>query len=825
MSTKLHGKITRLFAVKPDGWFSGVFKDYNSHSTVRIAGVYHRSIDQSIKYDIICDKNVHPKYGEQYNIVSMTPHIPLNKDHILAYLSGDSFKGVGPKIAEKIVNQFGTDSLDVINNEPDRLKSELGLSDRIVSILVKGESSGAIENQIRKLVPNISSNLIKKIADTYCDGDLTIGSSKILNIINNDPYRMLYDIPNVRFKDIDEIAIAAGFDIYDKKRTDECYRFALHQYIQNTHNVFLSTANQTEMNQFYNQVLWNVGYPDLEVNQFGQSVYKTKCIETVNQMFNCPSSIVGISIDTDENGQVYIYDRDIKQEEDGLSYLISECLLRKSIFMQRSGISVADIDDNINLYEKRNPHIKFDSSQRTAIIMGLISPISIIKGGPGHGKTAVLDCILDIFSKYVDDKEPVVSAPTGRAVSVLKKATSNTYGVPYKVATAMRLITTNNQLSKSKEKRSEYEKMKNDFSSTLVVLDECSMLGIGTAFRFMSLFENCQFIFVGDVNQLPSIEYGQFFKDICDCGLIVKTELTENHRANGKLIVENAERINEGDTNIDFSDASQFELCPYDGDYSKYIIDEYVNYVMPNGVIDYVKMSDVCILCPTNNYETGARYLNYAIREIVNPLVNNALSNQDGYEIDQTHIYISKDLPDVKLRVGDRVMYTKNRPDVVCKTIVGRSGDDEMGIYNGDTGIIMEFKASSSPSACDVLILKLDNGKLAYIEGDYIKDMTLAYATTIHKSQGSEYGLVLLSMQHSILNIPGDFASRNLLYTAVTRAKDKVKIIGNPNSFYKCIYTVSNPRNSRLGYKTKTQFSNMKQLMKRGISRGAMALS
>ena len=801
MTTDLCGKITKTFCVKPDGWFSGVFYDENKSRKVKINGVYSRGLDMSLTYEIFAELVHHPVYGDQYKILSMRPKVIMDKDHIISYLSGESFKGIGVATAEKIYNAFGLDSLEIIRNEPSKLRTILGLNDKTVRSLIMGESSGSIDNQLRKLVPTIKPSLVQKIIDRYCGGDQEIGVTAALRTITDDTYSMLYELPNVSFKDIDEIALAVAYSLYDPRRMNECFRFALYNYQCNTQNVYVNTVDTSVMNDFYNQVLYNVGYSDMVQNQYGQLVYKNECITAVNNMFQDLSAINGVVVSYGNNNEMLIYDEATAKQEDGLALYLAKQLHKKSLFM--SCATISDIERDIALYETRN-HMQFDDTQHTAILMSLMSPISIISGGPGHGKTSTIDCVLDIWSKYTN-KAPVISAPTGRAVSILKKSITNTYGVDCHIATAMRIICTT-KIAKNKND-GKYEDLKKKYSGTLVVLDECSMLGIKTAYEFLRLFDNCQFVFIGDVNQLPSIEYGQFFKDMCDCGLIVKTELTVNHRANGRLIVDNAETINVGCTNVDFSDRSQFELIDCQGDYQQMIIDSFMNYVMKNGAVDPLALSNVAILCPTNKGTTGAALLNYTIREMINPKRSTAKETENGYAIERTHIYVNPQIPDTKIRVGDRVMYTKNRTDVPCKTLIGRHGDDEMGIFNGDTGFVYEFHKGTKDTE-DVLTIQLDNGKLAYIEGEYMKDIVLVYAMTIHKAQGSEYPFVIISMQHSLLNIPGDFASRNLLYTAVTRAKEKVQIIGNPESFYKCIVTLAHERNSQLMSKVKYNFMN-----------------
>lgn len=829
------GKIIKLFGEdgqKPNGWFSGVFKETKSGEKFRVVGIYRNRLDLNLEYDISAEYEIN-QYGEQYVIKTMSPHILLDDASLIQYLSGDSFKGIGETIAKKIVKEFGRDTLDVIANRPEELRDKLKLSDRHVGILIKGEASVSIENKLRKLIPDITKTLLEKIIDTYCDGESGCGGNEVIDIIKNEPYRLLYDLENVKFKEIDSIALRLKkFDKYDRFRIEECYRYALTQHVNETKNLFITTRNTDDYNAFYYRVLDNVGYMDV-YRSGAYNVYPQADYDAVNALFLEPNKIDGVRMVPEADGSFSIYNEQIYEEETGLSEIIAERLLATSVFVEKTGCTMKDIEDDIAIYERKH-RMKFDDSQHTGIITSLLSSISIINGGPGHGKTSTVDCILFIWSRRLtDNKKPVLSAPTGRAVTVLKNATHNEYDV----ATAMRRIVQMRRLDSKHNRRNadsdvvkQFDEVKKEYTDNIVVLDECSMVGMRTAFEFMSMFENCQFIFVGDVDQLPSIEYGQFFKDICDCNLIMKTCLTENHRAEGKLIVDNADAINSGNVSaVDYSDADQFEMIPMTGNFTDKIIETYKSWVYnvikdddgnEETVLNEIKMKSVCILCPTRYGSTGYLLLNKTIQDLVNPYDPTAKTNERGYEIDATHMYINDEFKNVKLRVGDRVMQTKNRADAECVIIVGKKRQDSMGIFNGDTGTILSFNHAPNSESMDSITLLLDDGRQTVVYEENMKELTLAYAMSIHKSQGSEYDMVILSAQHALaidqrrFGNSEDFACRNLLYTAVTRAKKHVKIIGNEQGIIKCILTEKVPRNSMLMPRIMQEFKFLKEKRK-----------
>lgn len=823
MSTTFIGYMTKFFGSgqRQNGWFAGIFTDSDTYKSVHVSGVHKKTIDPKVEYEIECEEVHHPTYGLQYNVISMRPHVSLDRDSLIQYLSGATFKGIGKAVATKIVDAFGADSLNVITKEPERLSDELQLTDRQIEILQKGELSTTIESRLRKVLPFITETLIEKIINAYCDGQENCDVEDIIQTIKSEPYQLLYKLERVSFQEIDKIALHVGYNEYGDSRLQECYKYVLHQYLMETQNTFLDTSDLNDYNAFYNNIMYNIGYLDLERNRqtLGQNIYSQVCIDVVNGLFANPSQIDGIRIDFKEDGTPILYNQSVYEEERGLSEIIAKCLLSKSVFMSVTGCTLSDIENDIAIYEKKNGLI-LDDSQRKAVMSSLMSSISIINGGPGHGKTTTIDCVLFIWDKQMrqiakitgqdeeDIKLPILSAPTGRAVSVLKQATGN----QYEVATAMRRITLMSKLVKAIDKKKEkkekdavlsadLEIMSQRYSNTLVILDESSMAGIKLVYQYMKLFTDCQFIFVGDVNQLPSIEYGQFFKDLCDCNIVMQTELTVNHRvgSDGALIVDNADEINNGNINLDYSDEEQFSMVEATNDYSQLIKEEYLKYVSPNGQLDVSRMKDVGILCPIKKDATGVLELNYDIQNIVNPVDYTAAPYERGYEIEATHVYINNVNKDVKLRVGDRVMQTKNRAEAECIRLVGTAKREcDNGIFNGDIGTITKFIPAQRKEDVDMLEILFDDGRETVIEEEFMKELTLAYAITIHKAQGSEYPMVIISMPEKMTILSEKFANKNLFYTAITRAKKCVKIFGSTSSVNKCIITTMPPRNSML---------------------------
>ena len=314
---------------------------------------------------------------------------------------------------------------------------------------------------------------------------------------------------------------------------------------------------------------------------------------------------------------------------------------------------------------------------------------------------------------------------------------------------------------------------------------------------------------------MPSIEYGQFFRDVCNTDAITKTRLMKNHRSKG-FIVPNADKINAGEPAesmaFDYVDHS-FELWNYDStgaDYSDILVRFYLDKVMSGEVVHVDMLPKVCILCPAKNYSTGTRNINAVLQNKVNPWNEDADVTDRGYSIPLTSYKIS-DAAETTLRVGDRVICTKNHAEMRYTTKTFSVGE---GIANGDCGMITRAKrvavtvaddftgnaASNNVEYETAFIFVTDDGRQYEIMPEYFDEFDLAYAMTVHKSQGSEYDTVIFSSMYQLANW-GNFATRNLLYTAVTRAKNRVSIIGSLKALNVCIHTEQKLRNSALSRK------------------------
>ena len=811
---KLRGYISDKYGrpceQKKSGWFHGFITD-DDYGRLNISGVSKNILCYDMEYDVVNDTPEYYYYNHpQYKIQSIQPHIEMTKDGIKQYLCSDSFKGIGQKTAEKIVDAFGEETIEVIKNDIQKLY-QLGLTELQINALISGCNSTSIENRLRKEIPFITENLINKIINKYKKED-QLSENEIINIVLCDTYKLLYDI-NVKFETIDKIVLYRNGEScrYSKQRIKECFKYELQQYINESKNVFITTYNDGSSTSTPYTVFLNNVQKDIVNGCTDPNCYQ-KAFNIINDIIcNNIDMLSDVAVIEPFENDCHIYTRETYDEEAYLAKALGynatlPCLFKKAIFIPDM---MTCIESDIKTYERKHG-IKFDDSQLLAIKTSLCSRISIINGGPGHGKTSTLDCILEIWSKH-NDKVPVLSAPTGRAVTVLKNATGN----QYKVATAMRRITMYKKYRKNDATK--FAELKDKYSNTLVVLDECSMVGIRTAYEYMKLFQNCQFIFVGDVDQLPSIEYGQFFKDICESNMIIKSELTVNHRADadGRLIVENAKAINRQEIqNIDFS-TDAFSAIPFQNDsdsadaiiqlYSDYVYDVYKD--SDDKIIKKLNLDNmkrICILAPMKGRMSGVTALNKRIQEMVNPEDNHAKSNQRGYTIANERKDKNGNIIKLALRVGDHVMQSVNRTDVVCQIISGNKRSDSVGIYNGDAGFIEKYNDDGSVD------LLLDDGRYTTLPKEYADDLQLAYAMTIHKSQGSEYDDVLLSSQY-LIGFNETFACKNLFYTAVTRAKKHVKIIGDIDSFYYAINNALPSRKSMLAVKMQTAYKCYKE--------------
>ena len=663
---------------------------------------------------------VHPRYMEQFKISKIKAVPPEDKVSLMRYLGSGAIKGIGNTLAQRIVDHFGDDTFRIIEEEPERLAEIKGISPKkareIAGQLVEKREARNAALFLQQY--GIGQNLADKIYQQY--------GNEIYQVIRENPYRMVEDIPGVGFKIADAIASHAGI------RVDSDYRIRC--------GIIYELYQQTMDGNCY--------YPkDL-------LVHKTAVLLGLEPEYITPQ-LMSLAMDQQvllkkirEEERVYpssyyreeaVCARKLLELRDSYEYPVSQTSDQK--IMER----IAAIEDSMEM--------SLDDLQRDAVAACIKNGVFILSGGPGTGKTTTIHAIL----KYLETEQMdfVLAAPTGRAAKRMTETTG------YEAKTIHRLLEISGELT-GEGHRSNFERNEdNPLEVDAVVVDEVSMVDIHLLQALLAaLIPGTKLILIGDVSQLPSVGPGQILKDIIDSGRFPCVMLEKIFRqAAESHIVSYAHKINKGE-HIDFSQKYRdFFLLAKD---RPEVIYQYMEILIKDKVPKEFQVAslEVQILTPMRKGPLGSEALNKVFQERLNPPSPEKKEFQYG---------------DTLFRVGDKIMQIKNDYDLEWE-IVGKYNiaiAEGTGIFNGDIGTIQDINDFGR-----TLKVRFDDGKIVEYSFQQLDELEHAYAITIHKSQGSEYPVVILP----ILNGPKMLLNRNLLYTGVTRARDCVIILGNPDT-------------------------------------------
>lgn len=749
---KYHGKIKNI-RFSNNGWSAIVVELQNTKEIISAAG----NINAPVKdYEIEMEGEIeNTAYGPQIKVHSSKIIRTKSKASIIAFLTSGLVKGIGPVTAEQMYKKYGNDTIDIFKADPDKLLEFRGITPAKRDIIINSLNENERYESLCKLCGRITPNQAMKIINKY--------GNDAENIIKKNPYQLIYDLDGFGFLKADAIAKSAGISDESKERVGAALVFVLKTLSETDGHCYaglellsiegiklLSPIPKeivgvkqerkftTELFQYADE--WAEKHEDIfnkyKIDKPNQELLNN-WIDKRNRLLELFADVI---LDEIDEGHLYvennerIYWKKLYNDECICAKEIAELIKEKPIKnMHRN-----DIIDKIIIAEKENGYPLGDE-QKEAILTSLMNKISIITGGPGRGKTTIIKTILDIWN---DDENIILCAPTGRAAQRMKESTERNADTIHRTKT------------------------KEEPDKKLIIIDESSMIDIQLAASFLTWatkYDN-NLIFVGDVDQLPSIGAGNFFRDLIISKTVPTTFLKKGYRNEGS-IAKNAERINAG---------KMFKSLIQDNDFVfKETIKEEIEEVIKTTYLELRKKydeKDICILTPMRQRSrSGANVINNAIREIVNPFNPK-----------------SPALNDCGFRLGDRIMQTKNN----IKKEVYKDGDIQYGVYNGDCGKIIKIDPSSN--TLDVLF---DDGREAVFEKFETEEFVLSYAMTIHKSQGSEYPAVIIpiSTEHFIM------LQRNLFYTAETRAKRQVIVIGDSKAINMAIRnTEYKERNSRL---------------------------
>ena len=655
---------------------------------------------------VVYGKWVHnPKYGRQFSVSQYERVMPADTASILRYLASGAIKGIGPKTTQRIIEKFGEDTFDVIENHPEWLSEVKGISRK---------SALEISERFREQAGMRSAMMFFR---EYFGATLTVrifkkwGSASV-DIAKKNPYRLCNEIDGIGFEKADYMANELGVVSDNIDRLMSGIRYVLSQNANQNGHTCLPRGKLSEAS----------------ARLLGVSVERAD--EAISALLK--SGELRYTLCCDEQ---MIYDSHAYEAE---KYIAAKLL---QIDRMCSAVSLPDIDRFIEREEGRNG-ICYASQQKIAISDALRYGVMILTGGPGTGKTTVVKALIHIFDSMGFDI--ALAAPTGRAAKRLSESTS------------MEAKTIHRLLEMSYDNGSTAVFNRNEFDQldeSVIIVDEASMIDSSLMMALLKAIKpGARLIIIGDSDQLPSVGAGNVLRDIIDSERFSVVRLDEIFRqAQKSLIVTNAHAINEGRyPAVDVKDNDFFFLSrDNDKSIALTIADLYKNR-LPKTYGEGIRQ-EIQVITPSRKGEAGSENLNILLQAALNP----PSPKRKEYKFRE-----------MTFREGDRVMQTRNNYDI--NWFRDADGRDGYGIFNGDIGVINKIDVRNA-----VMEITFDDRVVNY-DLSLLDDLEHAYAITVHKSQGSEYGVVIMPM----CSASPMLLTRNLLYTAVTRAQKMAVLVG-----------------------------------------------
>ncbi|MCD8131400.1 MAG: ATP-dependent RecD-like DNA helicase [Lachnospiraceae bacterium] len=670
----------------------------------------------------------HPVYGSQFKISSWQVIPPEDEESMRRYLASGAVKGIGAALADRIVSKFGDDAFRIMEEEPERLAEIKGISERMAQdISAQMEEKKEVRSALVYLQQyGISNTLAVKIYQTY--------QNEIYQVMQTNPYRLAEDISGIGFKMADEIAVRAGIHTDSDYRIASGVLYVLTQAQQEGH-VYLPM----EMLVARAQQLLEVAASSIEPVLSNMMMDKKLVIKRQGE-------------------QTLVY-------ASGYYYLELNCA--RMLHDLNGAVELTDPSAGAALQKEIDAiaaefSIELDEMQRKAVLASIENGLFILSGGPGTGKTTTVNMILRYFERQGLDI--LLAAPTGRAAKRMTEATG------CEARTIHRLLEVNGAPEEN-DRGARFERNRDHpLEADVVIIDEMSMVDIHL---FSSLLQaiaaGTRLILVGDVDQLPSVGPGQVLRDLIRSGCFPVVTLNHIFRqAQTSDIVVNAHRINQGEP-LEFNNKSRdFFLLERK---EPNVIYKHMLQLITQMLPKYVNASplEIQVLTPMRKGALGVEQLNQILQQYMNPPDPRKKEHQEGATL---------------FREGDKVMQTKNNYQAEWE-ILGKYNipvDKGMGVFNGDMGRILEIREPA-----EQMVVEFEEGKRVTYPFDRLEELDLAYAITIHKSQGSEYPAVVMPL----LGGPRLLFNRNLLYTGVTRAKNCVVILGSSRCVQEMIQNVS----------------------------------
>jgi exodeoxyribonuclease V alpha subunit len=695
-----------VFHNEDNGYTVAKLKSKNDMITV-VGNIPLAMEGQSLK--LVGEWTTHPKFGKQFKIKYSEEVEPNTTVGIERYLSSGAISGIGPVTARKIVDKFGKDTLEIMDNNIERLREIDGIGQKKIDLICKSYSK---QSEIRNIMIflqtyGISANKCVKIHKKFGENSI--------NIVKENPYILTDEISGIGFKIADRIAMSLGIEVNSPFRIQSGIRYIVNKFCNfgNTYMPLEKLIKEAEN-------LLGASKEEIEKNIYDSSVVGKLKLE------KCKDNIC-----------VFLP-----------TYYYCELSVTKKIlyleFSKYKKLNI-DVEKEISDFENKN-NIEFAPSQKEAIKGAFENSVEIITGGPGTGKTTIINCITEIFEKF--KLKVLMAAPTGRAAKRMSESTGR------EAKTIHRLL----EMGVPGDEESMFFSRGEEapLECDVVIIDEASMIDIvlmNSLLKAISI--GTRVIIVGDAHQLPSVGPGNVLRDFIDSNCIKVIRLKDIFRQSKEsMIIVNAHKINSGEMPfLNKKDKDFYFIKCIDQSKILDILIQLIDIRLPKFNKSWNKLSDIQIVSPMRKGILGVFNLNKKLQNILNPKTKN--KNE-------------KEFRDTLFRVGDKVMQTKNNYSLKWTSISGK--EEGLGVFNGDIGYIEEINDENN-----TITVIFDDEKRVVYESLYLDEIELAYAMTIHKSQGSEFPVIIMPIFMGSTFL----MNRNLLYTAITRAKEMVVLVGD----------------------------------------------
>lgn len=664
----------------------------------------------------------HPIYGEQMSVERYEIKTPADTLSMERYLGSGAIKGIGAALAARIVRRFKADTFRIMEEEPERLAEVKGVSEKMAMAIAEQVEEKKDLRQAMMFLQDygISMNLAVKIYQEY--------GPKLYGILKENPYRLADDIPGVGFKMADEIAQKVGIFTDSDFRIKSGILYTLQQALGNGHTYLPEeelSANAAE--------LLKVDPSAIGKHLMDMQIDKRLVVKEM------------------EAGRI-VYAAQYYYMELNTAKMLHDLNIRGDIPQEKIRKQLKEI--------QRQEEIELDSMQIQAVLEAVNSGLLVITGGPGTGKTTTINTIIRYFE--MQEMLILLAAPTGRAAKRMTEATG------YEARTIHRLLELSGMPGEQGSVGMHFERNEeNPLDADVIIIDEMSMVDIYLIQSLLKAVDvGTRLILVGDVNQLPSVGPGNVLRDIIGSGCFNVVKLTKIFRqASQSDIIVNAHKINAGDEIPLGKKSNDFLFIRRENPDA--IINAMLTLVqqkLPGYV--HAEPFDIQVMTPMRKGALGVDRLNGILQSYLNPPAEGKAEKEFGGTI---------------FRTGDKVMQIKNNYQIEWETRnrYGIPVNSGTGVFNGDVGVIREINTFAETAT-----VEFDEGRTVDYSFKQLEELELAYAITIHKSQGSEYPAVVIPVHSG----PRMLMTRNLIYTAVTRARSCVCLVGLPDTFQAMVH-------------------------------------